>query len=189
MSVADVPRAPVLTTTRLDTPIGPMIAGATDAGLALLEFADPDRLAPQLAAACRWLGGEARDGSHPLLDRIRSELADYFEGRRTAFDVPLDPAGSPFERDAWEALRAIPFGETRTYAEQARAIGRPAAVRAVGRANGRNRLAIVVPCHRVVASGGKLCGYGGGLWRKQFLIDLERRHAPGEEAHAGLLFS
>lgn len=183
------PRPALLTTSRIETPIGPMVAGATDGGLALLEFADPGRLGPQLDAALRALGCRAREGDHPLLTRIARELSEYFEGGRTEFSVPLTLLGSPFEVMAWEALRAIPFGQTRTYAEQARAIGRPAAVRAVGRANGRNRLAIVVPCHRVVASGGRLCGYGGGLPRKQFLIDLERRQAPGDIAQAGLLFS
>jgi O-6-methylguanine DNA methyltransferase len=178
-----------MTTTRLETPVGPMVAGVVDDGLALLEFADPNRLGPQLDAARKALGCEAEDGDHPLLTQIAGELAEYFDGRRTAFSIPLVLAGSPFQKQAWEALRAIPYGETRSYAEQARAIGRPMAVRAVGRANGQNRLAIVVPCHRVVASGGRLCGYGGGLSRKQFLIDLERRHAPGETAQFGALFS
>lgn len=191
MSLADLDRpAAVLTTTRLETPLGPMIAGATDLGLALLEFADPERLALQLAAARRWLGCSINEGNHPLLDRIATELAEYFNGTRLAFDHPLVLAGTPFEREAWNALRVIPYGVVRTYAEQATAIGRPNAVRAIGRANGRNRLAIVVPCHRVVASGGKLCGYGGGLWRKQFLLDLERRRqAPGLMDQAGAWLS
>lgn len=191
MSVADIDRpAAVLLTTRLDTPLGPMIAGATDLGLALLEFADPERLDPQLAAARRLLGCAIKDGSHPVLDQLSTELAAYFDGSRAEFNLPLVLAGSPFERDAWNALLAIPFGATRSYAEQALAIGRPQAVRAIGRANGRNRLAIVVPCHRVVAAGGRLCGYGGGLWRKQFLIELERRcQAPGDMAQAGAWFS
>ncbi|QDV38106.1 Methylated-DNA--protein-cysteine methyltransferase, constitutive [Tautonia plasticadhaerens] len=181
--------AEALITRRIETPLGPMVAGATDEGLALLEFAEPDRLGPQLDAARKAIGCRAEEGDHPLLARLAGELFEYFEGTRAEFSVPLRLAGSPFQVMAWQALRDIPFGRTRTYAEQARAIGRPAAVRAVGAANGRNRLAIVVPCHRVVASGGRLCGYGGGLWRKQFLIDLERRHAPGDDAQAGLLFS
>lgn len=180
----EIRKPAVLTTARLDTPIGPMLAGVTDRGLALLEFAEPERLSAQLLATSRWLDCVVEDGTHLLLDQIATELAEYFEGCREAFSIPIVLAGTPFEREAWGALRAIPYGETRSYAEQARSIGRAAAVRAVGRANGRNRLAIVVPCHRVIASGGRLCGYGGGLLRKQYLIDLESRHAPGAAAQA-----
>ncbi|WP_152051887.1 methylated-DNA--[protein]-cysteine S-methyltransferase [Tautonia marina] len=179
----------VLTTARIDTPIGPLLAGAMDQGLALLEFDDSEPDAerfrnpqPSVRKRPRFL---LQNGPHPLLELLRSELAEYFEGRREGFTVPLVLVGTPFEREAWDALQAIPYGETRSYAEQARSIGRASAVRAVGRANGRNRLAIVVPCHRVVASRGGLCGYNGGLWRKRFLIDLESRHAPGEAAQAG----
>ncbi|MEW4566344.1 methylated-DNA--[protein]-cysteine S-methyltransferase [Tautonia sp. JC769] len=175
----------VLTSRRIDTPIGPMRAGASDQGLALLEFAEHDLPGNERRAMGQGRTVLLEDGDHPLLERLSRELADYFEGRRNAFTLPLTFIGTPFERDAWEALRTIPFGETRTYAEQARSMGRATAVRAVGRANGRNRLAIVVPCHRVIASGGRLCGYNGGLWRKQFLIELEARHAPGAPAQAG----
>ncbi|WP_169973901.1 methylated-DNA--[protein]-cysteine S-methyltransferase [Tautonia rosea] len=174
----------VLTTAQLNTPIGPMLAGLTDEGLALLEFTDPERLTAQLLATKRWLGCTVEDGTHLLLEQLATELDEYFEGRREAFTIPLVLAGTSFERDAWGALQAIPYGETRSYAEQARSIGRAKAVRAVGRANGRNRLAIVVPCHRVIASGGRLCGYSGGLWRKQYLIELESHHAPGDAAQA-----
>ncbi|RUL89779.1 bifunctional transcriptional activator/DNA repair enzyme AdaA [Tautonia sociabilis] len=187
--VGDAPRrsegTPVLTLRRLDTPLGPMVAGATEAGVALLEFADPGRLEPQAEAVRRALGCLAAPGRHEWLDRLASELAEYFDGRLSAFSVPLILSGTPFQALAWEYLRTIPYGETRSYSEQARAIGRPSAVRAVGRANGQNRLAILVPCHRVVAADGRLRGYGGGLWRKQFLIDLERRQAPGAAAQAG----
>jgi O-6-methylguanine DNA methyltransferase len=175
----------VLASARIDTPIGPMRAGALDQGLVLLEFEDPARDGQERFSAGKGRAFALEDGNHPLLGQLASELAEYFDGRRDVFTIPLVLVGTPFERDAWEALRSIPFGETRSYAEQARAIGRATAVRAVGRANGRNRLAIVVPCHRVVASGGRLCGYNGGLWRKQFLIDLESRHAPGVAAQAG----
>jgi AraC family transcriptional regulator of adaptative response/methylated-DNA-[protein]-cysteine methyltransferase len=112
-------------------------------------------------------------GDSPLFPVLRAQLGDYFAGRRRAFDLPLDYPGSPFQRRVWDALRRIPYGETRTYAELARDIGVPGAARAVGRANGANRLAIVIPCHRVIAAGGGLGGYGGGLWRKLRLLELE----------------
>jgi O-6-methylguanine DNA methyltransferase len=109
----------------------------------------------------------------PIGDAIARELAEYFGGRLRAFSTPLEPCGTDFQRRVWDRLQAIPFGETRTYAQLATEIGSPNAVRAVGRANGMNALAVVVPCHRVVGSDGRLVGYGGGLWRKQRLLDLE----------------
>ncbi len=108
-----------------------------------------------------------------------AQLEEYFAGSRTEFELPLAPAGTAFQRDAWTALRAIPYGATRSYAEQAAALGRPRAIRAVGAANGRNPIAIVVPCHRVVGSRGALTGYGGGVERKEWLLGHERRHAAG----------
>lgn len=106
-------------------------------------------------------------------DEVRTQLAEYFEGRRTTFDLPLTMAGNDFERRAWRALQEIPYGETISYGEQARRIGAPAAARAVGTANGRNPISIVVPCHRVIGANGSLTGYGGGLERKRTLLDLE----------------
>lgn len=110
----------------------------------------------------------------------RTQFAEYFAGRRVAFDLPLDrTAGTPFQRQVWQALLEIPYGETITYGELARRIGQPAAVRAVGLANGSNPLSVVVPCHRVIGAGGRLVGYGGGLDRKRLLLDLEARSRPG----------
>jgi len=116
-------------------------------------------------------------GSHPVLDRAEEQLTEYFAGARTSFELPLAPAGTPFQLAAWDELRRIPFASTRTYTQQAAAVGRPAAVRAIGAANGRNPISIIVPCHRVVAATGKLQGFAGGLGRKQALLDLERRVA------------
>ena len=107
-------------------------------------------------------------------DEVAGQLAEYFAGRRTEFTVPLAPQGTPFQRSVWDELTRIPYGQTRTYAELARAVGASTAVRAVGAANGRNPISIVVPCHRVVGSDGSLTGYGGGLDRKRYLLDLER---------------
>jgi O-6-methylguanine DNA methyltransferase len=164
----------VLTTT-LESPVGPLLAGATDEGICLLEFAAPSRQKAQLAALRRQFGSAIEPGRHELTDQLAEELAEYFGGARREFMVPLVLAGTPFQRRVWEQLRAIPYGETRSYADIARAVGSPAAVRAVGSANGKNRIAIVIPCHRVINKGGALGGYGGGLDRKRFLLDLERR--------------
>ena len=114
---------------------------------------------------------------------MRTELAEYFAGTRQSFTVPLDAPGTPFEERVWQALNRIPYGETRSYEDIAREVATPAAVRAVGRANGMNRIAIVIPCHRVLNKSGELGGYGGGLWRKRRLLDLERT------AHLGSLKS
>ena len=159
---------------RILTPLGPMLAAATDRGVLLFEFATRRMLETQLRRARHYEPGLISYAPHPHLAALEDELRAYFAGRLRVFQVPLDARGTPFQEQVWGALRAIPHGVTRSYEQIARAIGRPAAVRAVGRANGDNRLAILIPCHRVVASDGSLCGYGGGLWRKQRLLDLER---------------
>jgi methylated-DNA-[protein]-cysteine S-methyltransferase len=118
--------------------------------------------------------GPARDDDHPVLQETIRQLTEYFLGERREFSVPLDLHGTPFQLRVWNALLAIPYGETRSYADLARAVGSPKGVRAVGRANGVNPVAIIVPCHRVIASDGTLCGYGGGLEIKRKLLELER---------------
>ena len=158
----------------IESPLGPLIAGADDRGICLLEFSDRRMLEAQLAAVARRLRRSLVPGAHPLLDRLRTQLGEYFAGSRTAFDLPLNAPGTPFQERVWSALLAIPFGELRSYEQIAVAIGAPTAVRAVGRANGMNRIAIVIPCHRVVGKDGTPTGYGGGIWRKQRLLDLER---------------
>jgi AraC family transcriptional regulator of adaptative response/methylated-DNA-[protein]-cysteine methyltransferase len=165
--------APLVRLTRIATPLGPMVAGATADALCLLEFADRRMLPTQLDRVGRALGAVLVPGSNDLLAAASAELAEYFAGSRQAFSVPLRPAGTPFQERVWEELRRIPFGETASYAEVARRIGRPSAVRAVARANGDNRLAILIPCHRVIGASGALTGYGGGLWRKRRLLEIE----------------
>ncbi len=115
-------------------------------------------------------------GTSPLLEEAARQLQEYFAGCRREFSLPLAPRGTEFQRQVWHALEGIPYGETRTYGEIARAIGKPKACRAVGMANHRNPLSILVPCHRVVGADGSLTGYGGGLEAKQFLLELEKRH-------------
>ncbi len=169
----DARDATLLTAAWLETPLGPMLAVAGDAGLELLEFVDRRALETELSELRRTLGGAIVPGDHPILRQTREELSEYFEGRRREFTLRLNQRGSDFQRKAWTALCRIPYGETRSYADMARAVGSPAAVRAIGRVNGQNRIAIVVPCHRVIRSDGSLCGYGGGRWRKQWLLDHE----------------
>lgn len=156
----------------LDSPLGPLLAAATDDGVCLLEFFDRRMLATQLKIVEHRLG-RIVPGRHAHLERLQAELDEYFAGTRRAFGVPIVAPGSPFEHSVWDELRRIPPGETRSYDGLAAALGRPGAGRAVGRANGRNRIAIVIPCHRVIGADGALTGYGGGLWRKQRLLDLE----------------
>ncbi|MCL7971779.1 MAG: methylated-DNA--[protein]-cysteine S-methyltransferase [marine benthic group bacterium] len=175
--VGDAPRSSadglVLQVTRVLTPLGPMIAGGTDEALYFFEFSDRRRLERQLDRLRARLDCTLVPGGNLLLERTAAEVAAYFAGSLQRFSVPLVAPGTDFQQSVWEELRNIPFGETRSYADVARAIGRPTAVRAVARANGDNRMAIFIPCHRVVGSDGRLTGYGGGLWRKQHLLDLE----------------
>ena len=168
--------ATLVSMTRVLTPLGPMVAGATDEGICLLEFADRRMLETQINRLRKYLDCSFAPGSNDHIAHLDEELRQYFDGRLTRFTVLTVVPGTDFQRAVWQQLLTIPYGRTRSYEEQARAIGRPSARRAVGRANGDNRIAIVIPCHRVVASNGTLCGYGGGLWRKQHLLDHERRH-------------
>lgn len=165
-------------TTLIDSPVGPLLAGATDDGIGLLEFTEGRRDKRGLAALRRRLGVAVVPGEHKWLELLDEELREYFAGRLTKFTVPLVVRGTPFQEAAWRELRRIPYGSTISYAEQARQIGRPSSVRAVANANGQNRIAILIPCHRVIGKDGTLTGYGGGLWRKRLLLDLERRPQP-----------
>jgi AraC family transcriptional regulator of adaptative response/methylated-DNA-[protein]-cysteine methyltransferase len=169
---ADV--APIVTT-RILTPLGPMIAGATAEGLCLLEFADRRMLETQLDRVRTSFRRPTLPGTNEHTLKIAEELDKYFTSSLQEFTVPLLMNGTPFQVAAWNQLLRIPYGQTISYEQQARAMERPGAQRAVGKANGDNRIAIVIPCHRVVRQNGDLCGYGGGLWRKKFLLELERK--------------
>ena len=167
-------RAPMFAE-RIETPLGAMVAVADDEALRLLEFADRRATERELSILRKRLRTNVVPGEHPYLETIRSQLAGYFSGRKLEFDIPLAPVGSDFQLRAWEILRSIPVGETRSYSWMARQLGDENARRAVGRANGTNMICIVIPCHRVIRADGTLCGYGGGLWRKKWLLDHERR--------------
>jgi AraC family transcriptional regulator of adaptative response/methylated-DNA-[protein]-cysteine methyltransferase len=158
----------------LRTPLGPMIAAATSRGVCLLEFTDRRMLETQLGILARRLRMPLVPGDSELLSQLKTELREYFARDRRSFDLPLHLQGTPFQERVWAELLEIPYGETRSYEEVAQRLGSPGAVRAVGQANGMNRIAIVIPCHRVVNKGGQLGGYGGGLWRKQRLLALEQ---------------
>jgi AraC family transcriptional regulator of adaptative response/methylated-DNA-[protein]-cysteine methyltransferase len=159
----------------IDTPLGPMIAVSDARALHLLEFIDRKGLPTELKKLRGLAHGDLGLGRYAPTDQIEAELAEYFAGESATFTVPLVEHGSAFSRDVWHVLRQIAPGETRSYGDIAEALGRPSATRAVARANGANQIAIVIPCHRVIGADGSLTGYGGGLWRKQQLIDLERR--------------
>jgi AraC family transcriptional regulator, regulatory protein of adaptative response / methylated-DNA-[protein]-cysteine methyltransferase len=174
----------VITLTRIETPLGPMLAGATDEGICLLEFIDRRMIETELTGLTRLLKTALVPGTSPHFDRLSDELRRYFAGELQSFSTPLDTRGTEFQRKVWAGLLSIPYGQTRSYAEQARLIGAPSAVRAVARANGDNRIAVLVPCHRVVGSDGSLTGYGGGLWRKKWLLDLERATLSGTDRGA-----
>lgn len=154
-------------TKTIASPVGTLTLVATDHGLSaiLWENDREDRVR---------LGPLRHAPDHPILLQTERELAEYFAGARTAFSIPLDPAGTPFQKKVWQALRTIPFGQTRTYGDIARQLGHPTAYRAVGAANGRNPLSIVAPCHRVLGADGTLTGFAGGLPTKQYLLALER---------------
>lgn len=158
---------------RLVTPLGDVLLGACDDGICLLEFLDRDTLPQQLASLRKALGPAFSLGEHPLLERAARELEGYFARDSKPFSVPLHSPGTPFERRVWAQLREIPHGRTISYAQLANAIGRPTATRAVAGANSRNRIAIFIPCHRVIAADGGLGGYAGEVWRKQRLLELE----------------
>jgi O-6-methylguanine DNA methyltransferase len=158
----------------IDTPVGPLLAGATNSALVLLEFSERNILQQQLDSVRRRFKASLRPGTNVWLDALRAQLGDYFSGRRRTFELPLEYPGTAFQQRVWSTLLTIPYGETWSYLDMARKLGDIKATRAVGTANGMNRIAIVIPCHRVINANGKLGGYGGGLWRKQILLDLER---------------
>lgn len=161
---------------RFNTPLGPMFACATDQGLCLLEFVDRRMLETEFKDLQRLLKATIIVGEHKYIKQVKKELSAYFEGTHSSFEVPLNLPGTPFQQSVWQALLEIPIGSTRSYQEQAIAINNPKAVRAVARANGANRVAIVIPCHRVIGKDGSLTGYAGGLERKQWLLDHEDKH-------------
>ena len=175
-----VPNGPVidgkLVRTSIGTPLGSMVAVADDAALYLLEFENRVALTGELRRLERDFGLIGL-GCNTVLERLVAELEDYFAGESAAFQIPALQHGTAFEEAVWQALKQIPSGQTRSYGEIAEVLGEPEKSREVGRANGANKISIIVPCHRVIGADGSLVGYGGGLWRKKWLLDHERRYA------------
>jgi methylated-DNA-[protein]-cysteine S-methyltransferase len=163
----------------VDTPIGTLRLASTSRGLAYVELPHASGRGLEGFLRRSLPGARCEQGFAP--NRAAAvQIVEYLEGKRTIFELEIDPRGTGFQRSVWQALLAIPYGETRSYTDVARSVGRPAAVRAVGAANGANPLAIVIPCHRVIAAGGTLGGYGGGLELKARLLAMERSRAPGQ---------
>ncbi|RCX08931.1 methylated-DNA--[protein]-cysteine S-methyltransferase [Extensimonas vulgaris] len=172
-----------LATHTYPSPLGDLLAVFTARGLGLLEFAGQPRVERELAQVQAARGDAALESTalHAWTAQLGLELSEYFAGRRRRFELPLDLVGTPFQQRVWQALRAIPYGQTWSYAQQAKHIGQPSATRAVAAANGQNKISIVVPCHRVIGSKGQLTGYGGGLPRKAWLLRLEQGTEQGLE--------
>ena len=159
---------------RFPTPLGIMVTVATQKAIVLLEFSDRQIIDDEFEKIKKEYGAEITEGSNGVIEKLKFQLKEYFEGNLKQFDIPLMAFGSPFQKEVWNILQAIPYGHTKSYADQALDLGSPNYVRAVAKANGSNRIAIVVPCHRVIGKKGQLTGYSGGLWRKTWLLNHER---------------
>ena len=164
----------MLPTTHIQTPLGTMIAAASEKGICMLDFVDCKHSALKLRTLSETFKAPLEQGSSPYFAVLRLQLQQYFNGERRCFDIPLDFAGTEFQKQVWNILLQIPYGTTISYAEQAALLGKPSAVRAVASANGKNKISIVVPCHRVIGANGALTGYDGGVWRKEWLLELEK---------------
>jgi len=167
----------MIKTTTIGTPLGEMIAAATPEGICLLEFAEGKDLSADYKELSELLGSEVRKGWNWNLWKLRRQLKEYFRGKRKEFSLPLITKGTGFQEDCWNVLKRIPYGSTISYQKQAESLNNPEAVRAVAQSNSSNRIAIVIPCHRVIGSDGSLVGYGGGLKRKKWLIDHEKKYS------------
>ncbi len=163
---------------RLTTPLGPMFVCATDKGICLLEFTDRKMLETEFRDLQKRLQSEILIGENKHTKQLKKELKEYFAGTRRTFEVPLHTPGTDFQNQVWNALHKIAFGTTSTYQDQAKMINNPKAVRAVARANGANRISIVIPCHRIIGKNGDLTGYGGGIERKRWLLEFEKKSRP-----------
>lgn len=170
----------IINIVRFSTPLGPMFGCATTKGICLLEFTDRRMLETEFKQLTKLLDGVILPGNNPHLEQLQVELSEYFERKRQVFSISLDAPGSAFQQEVWNALKEIPYGKTCSYKEQALKMGKLKAIRAIASANGCNRISIIIPCHRVIGENGDLTGYGGGLARKKWLLDLERETKQGE---------
>lgn len=166
----------IIATTVFKTPLGYMFCAATQKGICLLSFYGQSNLKQQIEKIQKFFNAEAISAHNKHFDCLEKELTEYFEGKRKEFTIPLQLVGTPFQQEAWKILMKIPYGETISYKEQAQLLKNPKAVRAVGSANGKNLIAIIIPCHRIINTNGKLGGYAGGLENKKALLQLENNH-------------
>lgn len=164
----------------VDSPLGPIVLVADDRALHILEFSNEERADFETERHEKRTGAPIIAGTNPILEQAAQEVSDYFAGNLSSFETPIKMWGTEFQRGVWEALLTIPMAVTWSYKELAIAVNNPPGVRAVAQANGANQLAIIIPCHRVIQSDGKLGGYGGQLWRKQWLLDHEKEHFAAE---------
>jgi AraC family transcriptional regulator, regulatory protein of adaptative response / methylated-DNA-[protein]-cysteine methyltransferase len=167
----------MIRTVKIESPLGELLAGATDEGICLLEFNGGKRAITETEDLVRLLDQPQEEGMNEHLAILINELDQYFKGSLRKFTVPLVTPGTDFQKTVWQQLLEIPYGTTRSYQDQANALNKPESIRAVANANGMNRISIVIPCHRVIGSNGSLTGYGGGLKRKQWLLDHEKRYS------------
>lgn len=158
----------------IQTPLGEMFACAVEEGICLLEFKDRKNIELQFKSLSKTLNAEFVEKDHQHFHQLEEELTEYFEGKRERFETPLYITGTDFQKKVWQLLTEIPMGMTRTYKQQSEFLGNLKAIRSVGTANGMNKIAILIPCHRVIGSNGELVGYAGGIWRKQKLLELEK---------------
>ena len=164
----------VINITRLETKLGTMYACALEQGICLLEFTDRKMLETEFKTLAKKLNATIIQSPNKHFNHLEKELSEYFDGKRKIFSVPLFTPGSDFQNMVWKTLQTIHYGKTRSYKEQAKMLNQPDAIRAVANANGMNRISIIIPCHRVIGSDGNLTGYGGGIWRKKWLLDFEK---------------
>jgi AraC family transcriptional regulator, regulatory protein of adaptative response / methylated-DNA-[protein]-cysteine methyltransferase len=167
----------MITTTKIETELGILIAGAVNEGICLLEFSDRRMLKAEYRDLAKYFNTSIEEGDNKHFTILLTQLKEYFNGTREDFSLPLVTPGTEFQQLVWKELIKIPYGTTRTYFDQSVALGKPGSIRAVANANGMNRIAIIIPCHRVIGSDGSLTGYGGGLERKKWLIDHEKKYS------------
>jgi AraC family transcriptional regulator of adaptative response/methylated-DNA-[protein]-cysteine methyltransferase len=167
----------ILTSTTFNTESGKMTACSVADGVCLLEFSSRKSLAAEFTCLEKYFKSKIKEGNNAQLEMLKKQLSEYFEGTRKEFSVPLVSPGTLFQQGVWNELLKIPYGATRTYLELATILGKPGAVRAVAAANRMNRIAIIIPCHRVIGSDGNLIGYSGGLERKRWLLEHEKRYS------------
>lgn len=158
----------------MTTPLGEMLVCGNENGIALLEFTDRKNVQHQIENLQKHTNSKIIKKEIPIFKKVQSQLNEYFNQKRTTFDIPLQFFGTDFQKNVWHILTQIPYGKTFTYTQQAELLGDKKKVRAVANANGKNKIAIIVPCHRVIGTNGKLTGYAGGIWRKQELLKIEK---------------